>query len=362
MRVYSGSLEKGKTAMNPRIGKRERINSMYRMHANSRENVQVAVAGDIVATTGPRFSGTGDTLCDAKKQVLLEEPVFPETVISMAVEPKSSADRDKLQEVLNRIQREDPTFRIEVNRETGQFVMSGMGELHLEVIRNRLERDFKVDANIGKPRVAYRQMVVREGRARVRLERQMGGKDHFGEVQITLSPTPSETEEDSAVEWVGGVPTIPPEWRQAIEDTVNSCLTGGGDLGFPFIRVQAQVQLPPVTPETTEMGLSVAARDAFQEAHKKAGDLLLEPLMAFQVTTPEDYFGAVHQDLVRRRAQIENVDLMQDLRKIEGRVPLAEVFGYTTALRSLSQGRAGVSLEPIGFAEAPEEVAERFRY
>lgn len=363
LRVYSGSLEKGKTAMNPRTGKRERINSMFRMHANSRENVPVAVAGDIVATTGPRFSGTGDTLCDAKHPVLLEEPVFPETVISMAVEPKSSSDREKLQEVLNRIAREDPTFRIEVNPETGQFVMSGMGELHLEVIRNRLERDFKVNANIGKPRVAYRQMVVREGSAKVRVERQMGGKDHFGEVQITLTPTPTEAEEEgSGIDWADGVPAIPPEWRQALEDTVHSCLMGGGELGFPFIRVQTEIQLPPVTPETTEMGLTVAARDAFQEAHKLAGDLLLEPLMAFQVTTPEDYFGAVHQDLVRRRAQIENVDLVQDLRKIVGRVPLAEVFGYTTALRSLSQGRAGVSLEPIGFSEAPEEVAERFRY
>ena len=362
MRVYSGSLEKGKTAMNPRTGKRERINSMYRMHANSRENLQVAVAGDIVATTGPRFSNTGDTLCDAKNQVLLEEPVFPETVISMAVEPRSSGDREKLQEVLNRIEREDPTFRIEVNRETGQFVMSGMGELHLEVIRNRLERDFKVNANIGKPRVAYRQMVVREGSASVRLERQMGGKDHFGEVQITLAPTKSDEEGVSVVQWEGGPPAIPPEWRQALEDTVNSCLTGGGELGFPFIRVQARIQLPPVSPLTTEMGLIVAASDAFQRAHKKAGDLLLEPLMAFQVTTPEDYFGAVHQDLVRRRAQIEKVDMVQELRKIEGRVPLAEECGYTTALRSLSQGRAGVSLEPVGFAQAPEEVAERFRY
>lgn len=362
MRVYSGSIEKGKTALNPRTGKRERFNSMYRMHANSRENLKVAVAGDIVAMIGPRFSGTGDTFCDAKNQVLLEEPVFPETVISMAVEPRSSNDRDKLQEVLNRIAREDPTFRIEINPETGQFVMSGMGELHLEVIRNRLERDFKVNANIGKPRVAYRQMVVREGSASVRLERQMGGKDHFGEVRITLAPTASEQDSAAVVEWEEGPPAIAPEWRSAIEEAVHSCLSGGGDLGFPFIRVQVRIQLPPVTPETTEMGLMVAARDAFQGAHKKAGDLLLEPLMAFEVTTPEEYFGAVHQDLVRRRAQIENVDLVQELRKIAGKVPLAEVFGYTTSLRSLSQGRAGVSLEPVGFSEAPEEVAERFRY
>ena len=362
MRIYSGSIEKGKTAMNPRTGKRERINSMYRMHANSREAMQVAVAGDIIAMNGPRYSGTGDTFCDAKNQVLLEEPVFPETVISMAIEPRSSSDREKLQEVLDRIAREDPTFHIEVNRETGQFVMSGMGELHLEVIRNRLERDFKVNANIGKPRVAYRQMVAREGSSSVRIERQLGGKDHFGEVRITLSPMPPEDSSASMVEWEEGPPAIAPEWRKAVEDAVHSCLTGGGDLGFPFIRVQARIQLPPVTPETTEMGLTVAARDAFEGAHKKAGDLLLEPLMAFEVTTPEEYFGAVHQDLVRRRAQIEKVDLVQDLRKIAGRVPMAEVFGYTTSLRSLSQGRASVSLEPIGFAEAPEEVAERFRY
>ena len=362
MRVYSGSLHKGKTAMNPRTGKRERINSMHRMHANSREALEKTVAGDIVAVTGPRFSGTGDTLCDAKHQVLLEEPVFPETVISMAVEPKSSQDREKLQEVLHRIEREDPTFHLEVNRDTGQFVMSGMGELHLEVIRNRLERDFKVNANIGKPRVAYRQMVAREGGASVRIERLMGGKEHFGEAKVTLVPFDEEKEGVPDVEWVGGRPPIAPEWSQAVEDTIRSCLSGGGDLGFPFIRVMARIELPPVTPETTEAGLAVAAREAFQGAHKKAGDLLLEPLMAFQVTTPEEYFGSIHQDLVRRRAQIENVDLIQDLRKIEGRVPLAEVFGYTTALRSLSQGRAGVSLEPVGFSEAPEEVAERFRF
>ncbi len=264
--------------------------------------------------------------------------------------------------MLQRIEREDPTFHLEVNRETGQFVMSGMGELHLEVIRNRLERDFKVNANIGKPRVAYRQMVARKGSETVRVERQLGGKDHFGEVRLSLFPTELDDEEGAVVQWEGEDPTIAPEWRQAIEDVVHSCLTGGGDLGFPFIRVRALIHLPPLTPETTEAGLTMAARDAFQEAHEKAGDVLLEPLMAFQVTTPEDYFGAVHQDLVRRRAQIEKVDLVQDLRKIAGKVPLAEVFGYTTALRSLSQGRAGVSLEPIGFDQAPEEVAERFRY
>lgn len=364
MRVYSGELEKGKTAFNPRTGKRERVNSIHRMHANSRENLDKAVAGDIVAITGPRFSGTGDTLCDAKKQVLLEEPVFPETVISMAIEPRSGQDRDRLQEILGRIEREDPTFRTEMNEETGQFVMSGMGELHLEVIRNRLERDFKVNANIGQPRVAYRQMVAREGSSHVKIERQLGGKDQFGEVKVCLVPLePAQPDEElEPVTWEGGVPPIAPEWVQAVRDTVESCLSGGGSLGFPFIQVQARIQLPPVTPETTEAGLAVAAREAFDEAHEKAGDLLLEPLMQFQVSTPEEYFGSIHQDLVRRRAQIEDVDLQHDIRKITGKVPLAEVFGYTTGLRSLSQGRAGFSMEPVGFASAPPEVAERFRF
>ena len=364
MRVYSGELEKGKTGMNPRTGKRERINSIHRMHANSRENLEKTVAGDIVAITGPRFSGTGDTLCDAKKQVMLEEPIFPETVISMAIEPRSSQDRDRLQEILRRIEREDPTFRTEVNEETGQFVMSGMGELHLEVVRNRLQRDFKVNANIGQPRVAYRQMVAKEGKAKTRVERQLGGKDHFGEVHLCLTPlTEQEVEDDQeSIVWEGGEPSIAPEWKQAVQDTVESSLSGGGDLGFPFIRVQARISLPPVTPETTEAGLAVAAREAFDDAHQKAGDLLLEPLMQFQVTTPEEYFGSIHQDLVRRRAQIESVDLILDQRKITGKVPLAEVFGYTTGLRSLSQGRAGFSMEPIGFAPAPEEVAARFRF
>jgi len=364
MRVYSGELEKGKTAMNPRTGKRERVNSIHRMHANSRENLEKAVAGDIVAVTGPRFSGTGDTLCEAKKQVMLEEPVFPETVISMAIEPRSGQDRDRLQEILGRIEREDPTFRTEINEETGQFVMSGMGELHLEVIRNRLERDFKVNANIGQPRVAYRQMVSKEATSRVKVERQLGGKDQFGEVSLTLVPLQPgmDDEESDPVVWDGGVPPIAPEWVQAVQGTVESCLSGGGSLGFPFIQVQARIQLPPITPETTEAGLAVAAREAFDEAHEKAGDVLLEPLMQFQVSTPEEYFGSIHQDLVRRRAQIEDVDLVLDIRKITGKVPLAEVFGYTTGLRSLSQGRAGFSMEPVGFDSAPPEVAERFRF
>ena len=363
MRVYSGELEKGKTAMNPRTGKRERVNSIHRMHANSRENLDKAVAGDIVAITGPRFSGTGDTLCDAKKQVLLEEPIFPETVISMAIEPRSSQDRDKLQDILRRIEREDPTFRTEVNEETGQFVMSGMGELHLEVIRNRLERDFKVDANIGQPRVAYRQMIAKEARSRVKVERQLGGKDQFGEVEVRLVPLDAGADaEVEAIVWEGGPPPVAPEWLQAVRDTVESSLSGGGSLGFPFIQVQARISIPPVTVETTEAGLAVAAREAFDGAHEKAGDVLLEPLMQFQVTTPEEYFGSIHQDLLRRRAQIESVDLVLDQRKITGKVPLAEVFGYTTGLRSLSQGRAGFSMEPVGFASAPAEVAERFRF
>lgn len=359
LRIYSGSIAKGDTCLNPRTRKRERMGPIFRMHANSREVLDRARAGDIVAVTGLRSSGTGDTLCSEGAPIFLEDLVFPETVISMAVEPKSAADRDKLKEHLDRLSREDPTFRLEVNEETGQFIMSGMGELHLEVIRNRLERDFKVDANIGKPRVAYRQTIQREASSRVTFERLVGGKDQFGEVEIVLSPTSAGA--NCEVEWIEGG-SIPAPWRQSVEDTIAAALSGGGDLGFPFIQVKVGIRVPPIDPRSTEGGMAMAAREAFEGAHSKAGDVLLEPVMAFQVTTPEEYFGSVHQDLVRRRASIESVDLAVGDRILNGAVPLSEVFGYTTTLRSISQGRAEASLEPIGFAPAPDKVAERFRF
>jgi len=360
LRLYSGKLAKGQACLTARTGKKERIGNIYRMHAGDREMIDQAVAGEIVAVTGLRFSATGDTICDAAAPILLEDVVFPETVISMAIEPRSSTDRDKLQEQLQRLTKEDPTFRVHVSEETGQFIISGMGELHLEVIRNRLVRDFKIAANVGKPRVSYRQTLRSAAREKAVFEKQLGGKEHHGAVELEVRPDAGVA--TCEIEWLdpGDAPRA---WRPGIEETVEGCVASGGELGFPFIQVRVGIRLPPVTPQTTEIGIAMAIRECFDRLEKSAGAVLLEPVMRFQITTPDEYFGPIHQDLIRRRAAIETVEpLPGALRRFEGKVPLAEVFGYTTTLRSLSQGRASLSLEPVGFAEAPDEVAARFRF
>ncbi|MFQ5653128.1 MAG: elongation factor G [Planctomycetota bacterium] len=359
LRLYSGTIERGGTCTNPRTGKRERLGNLYRMHSNQRGTIETARAGDIIAVTGLRFSGTGDTLCDPKHPVLLERPRFPETVISMAVEPRTATERDRLHDHLVRLTREDPTFHFETNQETGQFIMAGMGELHLEVMRNRLIRDFNINANVGKPRVSYRQSLRAAARRRVRFERLLGGKEHFGEIDLEVIPIPE----------IGGVEllwedagNLPPPWRPRIEESVQASISSGGELGFPFVQIRALIRVPPISPQSTEVGLAMAAREAFDEVERSAGAVLLEPVMRFQIHTPEEYFGAINQDLVRYRASIEGVSTIHGHRQLTGTVPLAEVFGYTTTLRSISQGRASMSLEPIGFAPAPEKVAEQFRF
>ncbi len=359
LRVYSGKLEKGKQVINARNGKKERLGNLYRMHSNSKDAIDMIQAGDIVAVTGLRFSGTGDTLCDPKKPILLEVPSFPDTVISMAVEPKSSSDRDKLFDQLTRLTREDPTFSLTIDDETGQFIMAGMGELHLEVIRNRLIREFKVEANIGNPRVSYRQTFVASASARARIEQELGGKEHVGEVALSVTLDPEVVGVDVA--W-GDTGLLPKAWQAALEESVHGCTYSGADLSFPFINLKIEVSIPEFTPQTTEIGLAMAVREAFRKAEATAGVHLLEPVMRFQITTPDDYFGAINQDLVRRRANIDQVDEVSGMRRLQGAVPLAEVFGYTTTLRSISQGRAAMSLEPIGFAPAPEKVAEKYRF
>ncbi len=359
LRIYSGKIAKGQACLNPRTGKKERIGNLYRMHAGDREIIEQAVAGDIVAVMGLRFSGTGDTLCDQGKPIILENVVFPETVISIAIEPKSSTDRDRLQDQLERLTKEDPTFRIHVN-DDGQFIISGMGELHLEVIRNRLVRDFKIDANVGKPRVSYRQTLSSVVRKKIHFERQLGGKDHHGGIELEAHPDRELT--GSEVDWIDAG-DVPAGWRKGIEEAVQGCVASGGAFGVPYIQVRVGIRIPPITPQTTEIGIAMACRECFDAIEKIAGAVLLEPVMRFEINTPEEYFGAIHQDLIRRRATIDGVEqLPGGLRRLGGVVPLNEVFGYTTSIRSLSQGRASLSLEPIGFQEAPEADAERFRF
>lgn len=358
-RIYSGELQKGGSYLNPRTGKKERIATIFKMHANQRNAVEQAVAGDIVAVNGLRFSVTGDTICDQKQPITLESLEFPDTVISMAIEPKSSADRDRLLEQLARLEREDPTLNLSHNPDTGQVILAGMGELHLEVVRNRLIRDFKVDAKIGTPRVSYRQTFGGPAREHAKVERQLGGKDQLGEIDIEVSPDADE--KGATTDWLEDG-ALHPDWRRAAEDTIKSCLEAGGELGFPYVQLHVKVRVPVQDPEATEIGVCLAVREAFDAIEERAGTVLLEPVMRFQITTPEEYFGAIHQDLLRRRSNVDNVELVQDIRRLSGTVPLAEVFGYTTNLRSLSQGRATMTLEPVGYAPAPEKVAERFRF
>ncbi len=359
LRLYSGKLAKSEVCTNPRGGKKERIASLYRMHANERAALDSAVAGDIVAVTGLRFSGTGDTLCDPAHPVSIEPPKFPETVISMAVEPRGAADRDRLLEQLGRLVREDPTFKMEVHPETGQIIMSGMGELHLEVKRNRLLRDFKVDANIGTPRVSYRQTFARGARRRARFQRMLGGKEHLGEVELEIEPEPKQP--GVLVAW-GERGLLPKILAPKLEEAARDCAASGGERGFPYIQIQLRLSVPAFTVDMTEVGLQLAVKQAFDEIEKESQPVLLEPLMRFQIVTPEEYFGLIHQDLSRRRATIQHVEKLGGLQRIEGEVPLSEVFGYTTDLRSIAQGRASLSLEPVGYAPAPEKVAERFRF
>lgn len=357
-RIYSGTIRRGETCLNPRGNRKERLATIYRMHANQRDSVEEATAGDIVALTGLRFSVTGDTLCDPKHPIALERLEFPETVVAMAIEPRSASEREKLLEQLGRLSKEDPTFRVNQDPETGQVIMAGMGELHLEVIRNRLVRDFKVDAKIGKPRVSYRQSFAKSARRKAAVERLVGGKEQRGAIDIELIPDAALRGVE--VEWVetGGIPA---EWKASLTGSLHATAESGGSLAFPFVQVRFRLRVPPMTPETTEIGLSLAVREAFDMLEEEAGTVLLEPVMKFQVTTPDEYFGGINQDLIRHRAVVESVDTHSGLRRLSGTVPLAEVFGYTTTLRSLSQGRASMTLEPVGYAPAPDRVADRFR-
>ncbi len=359
LRLYSGRLAKGAACLTVRTGKKERVGNIYRMHAGQREALGEAVAGDIVTITGLRFSATGDTLCDQGQPVMLENVTFPETVISLAIEPKGAADRDKMQGLLERMTKEDPTFSFRVSDETGQFIISGMGELHLEVIKNRLLRDFKVDAKVGKPSVSMRETFAQPAQEQGTFVKELGGKEHFGVVELEVTPVPELA--NNEVEWIDRG-DIPKPWIGPIEEMVSACLQSG-EHGFPLIQTRVGIRIPPITPQTTELGLTMAIQQCFQSLEAKAGAVLLEPVMRLQITTPEEYFGAINQDLLRRRATIEGVEQVAGgVRKLGGTVPLLEMFGYTTTLRSLSQGRAGMSLEPIGFQPAPEAVAEKYRF
>lgn len=357
-RVYSGQLGKGDSIYNPRTRKRERVSRVMMIQADKRLDVDAVHAGDIAALVGLRNITTGDTLCDEKFDVMLEPPTFPEPVISMAVEPKTKADRDKLGEGLQRLSEEDPTFRCFTNEETGQLIIAGMGELHLEIIRDRLLREFKVAANTGAPQIAYRETVTVAAEGEGKFIRQSGGRGQYGHVCITLAPNErgKGIEIENAI--VGGV--IPKEYIPAVMDGLKEAIQGGVLAGYPLVDLKiAIVDGTSHEVDSSELAFKMAGIFALKEACKKAGVILLEPIMKVEVTTPDEYQGDLLGDMNRRRGKISGIEAHGASIIITGEVPLAEMFGYATAIRSLSKGRAAYSMEPHRFEPVPSSITEK---
>jgi elongation factor G len=355
-RVYSGQLKKGDTIYNPRTRKRERVSRVMMIQADKRIDVETTYAGDIAALVGLRNITTGDTLCDEGFDVMLEPPTFPEPVISMAVEPKTKADREKMSEGLQRLAEEDPTFRCFTNEETGQLIIAGMGELHLEIIRDRLFREFKVQANAGAPQIAYRETVtapLTEGVGK--FIRQSGGRGQYGHAVITLSPNERGKGVEVENKIVGGA--IPKEYIPAVIDGVNEAVAGGVLAGYPMVDLKVSIidgTFHEV--DSNELAFKMAGIFAFKDAAKKAGMIMLEPVMKVEVTTPDEYQGDLLGDINRRRGKISSIEAKDAVTILRAEVPLAEMFGYATAIRSLSKGRASYSMEPFCFEQVPQSI------
>jgi elongation factor G len=358
-RVYSGKLSKGSYVYNASKQKKERIGRVLRMHANHREDVDEVYAGDIAAAVGmSEQTTTGDTLCEEGGGILLEAIVFPQPVISIAIEPKTKADQDKLATALQRLSAEDPTFRVHTDQETGQTIISGMGELHLEIIQDRLFREFKVEANVGRPQVAYRETITRKAHGEGRFVRQTGGKGQFGHVVFDVEPLEPGAGFEFRNKIVGG--SVPREYHSAVEAGVREALDGGIIAGYPVIDLAVTlVDGSYHEVDSSEMAFKIAGSMGFKECAKRAGPVLKEPIMAVEVVTPEDFLGDIIGDLNSRRGRIEGMEPAQGgTQVIKANVPLAEMFGYATTVRSVSQGRASYSMEPSHYEEVPRSVAE----
>ncbi|MDA1193617.1 MAG: elongation factor G [Planctomycetota bacterium] len=361
VRVYAGTLRQGKGVYNPRLGRHERAMRLLRMHAGDREQLDSAGTGDIVAVTGFKETATGDTLCDKEHPLVLESIRFPEPVISMAIEPRSTADKDRLEECLGRLAREDPTFRVSTDPETGQLLIAGMGELHLEVLKNRLLRDFRIEANVGKPRVSHRQTVRGPGRATYTFQRLIAGIEQVATVEIEVRPG----EPGSGVTFENRCPPelVSRAFALSTEEGARFSADGGLGMGFPVIDVQATLVGGRMhETDSTPTAFQAAGGEGFGAACEAGGLVILEPVMRFEVTTPVDFVGPISSDLVRRGALLEGDEVRGDLRAIRGTVALNQMFGYSTAVRSLSQGRASYSMEPAGFREVPPDERRRLTF
>jgi elongation factor G len=356
-RVYSGRLSAGSYVYNASKGIRERVSRVLQMHANHREDIPEATAGNVVAAVGLRETQTGDTLCDEQHPIVLESMFFPEPVVSVAVEPKSRADEDKLTLALSKIAEEDPTFRVRYDPETGQTIISGMGELHLEIITDRLVREFGVAAKVGRPQVAYKETVRGRARAEGRYIRQTGGRGQYGHVWLEVEPLPRGSGIEFVNKITGGV--IPKEFIPAVEAGVREAAETGVLAGYPVVDVRVTLYDGSYHEvDSSEMAFKIAGSLAFKEACARAQMVLLEPIMRVEVLTPEEYMGDVISDLNARRGKVTALEQRGELRVIRGLVPLRETFGYATELRSRTQGRATYTMEFSHYEEVPQEIAE----
>jgi elongation factor G len=356
-RVYSGVVNSGDTIYNPVKQRKERIGRILQMHANQREEIKEVRAGDIAAAVGLKEATTGDTICDPDKQIILERMEFPDPVIHVAVEPKTKADQEKMGIALNRLAQEDPSFRVRTDEESGQTIISGMGELHLEILVDRMKREFGVEANVGAPQVAYRETIRKSVEIEGKYVKQSGGKGQYGHVVLVLDPQPEGGGYEFSDEIKGGV--IPREFIPSVDKGIRDTMKSGVLAGFPVVDVKARLTFGSYHDvDSSQIAFEMAASMAFKDGMRKASPVLLEPMMAVEVETPEDYMGDVMGDLNRRRGIIQGMEDMATGKVVKAEVPLAEMFGYSTDLRSMSQGRATYSMEFKHYSEAPKHVAD----
>ena len=361
VRVYSGTLNSGDSVYLPMKGKKERIGRMLQMHSNNRKEIDEVRAGDICAVIGLKQAVTGETLCDEKNQIILEEMNFPEPVISVAVEPKTKEDQEKMGVALGRLAQEDPSFKMRTDEESGQTIISGMGELHLDVLVDRMKREFNVEANMGKPQVAYRETIKKEVEQEAKFVRQSGGRGQYGHVYIKMAPLVSDEEEQENYKFineiVGGA--IPREFIPAVDKGCKEQMEAGVIAGYPLVNVQVTLYDGSFHDvDSSEVAFKVAGSMAFKDGALKANPVLLEPIMSLEVVTPEEYMGDVVGDLSRRRGVVHGMDDGPSGKIVSGEVPLAEMFGYATDLSSATQGRATFTMEPLDYAEVPPNIAE----
>ncbi len=354
-RVYSGTLSKGDTVYNPRTNKRERISRLIQIQADKREDIETCYSGDIAAIVGIKNITTGDTLCDQDHPILLEPPSFPDPVISMAIEPKTKLDQEKMGVALQRLSEEDPTFKVFTHEDTGQTIIAGMGELHLEIIRDRMFREFKVDANAGKPQIAYRETITGSAHGVGKLIKQSGGRGQYGHVEVDVRPGSRGTGLVVENKIVGGV--IPREYIPAVKKGIEEAVLNGVLGGYPVVDVEVDIVYGSFHDvDSNELAFKLAAIFALKDGFKQSKPILLEPIMKVENSTPEEYQGDIIGDLNRRRAKIDSIEPRGNLTIVNAEAPLAEMFGYATAIRSLSKGRSSYSMEPSHFEQVPANL------